>query len=177
MYDALWKPVEGKQGFTIQIVLLHPKSTGLLTLHDKDPLHRPIIETNALTDVDDHDVETILAGIHWALNLAHSKTLQKLGLQLNSHKLPKCEHYEKDDYWKCVIRHLSTNLGEVTGTVKMGTKPEEGACVDNKLRVHGVHKLRVADASIIPVTISGHLTAPNYVIGEKAADLLKHDWK
>lgn len=177
MYDAIWKPIEGAKGFTIQIDLLHPKSTGTVTLYDKDPLHHPLINSHSLTDIDEHDVETLLAGVHSALKLAHSEILQKLEVTVNPHKLPGCEHHEKDDYWRCAIRHLSTNLGRVTGTVKMGTKPEEGACVDNKLKVHGVHKLRVAGTSIIPVTISGQLTAPTVVIGEKAADVIKHDWK
>lgn len=177
VYDAVWKPLEGTKGFTIQAVLLHPKSTGTLTLHDKDPLHHPLVNTHALTDIDGEDVETILAGIHSALELAHTNTLQKLGIQLNSHKIPECEHYVKDEYWKCAVRYLSTSLGQVTGTVKMGSKPAEGACVDDKLRVHDVHKLRVVDSSVVPVTISGDASALNIVIGEKAADLLKEHWK
>lgn len=176
-YDALWKPIEGTVGFTIQVILLHPKSTGFLKLHDKDPLHHPLIDTHSLTDPDERDVETILAGIHNALKLAHSETFQKLGVKLNPHKLPACEHFENDGYWKCAIRHLSTNLGAITGTVRMGKQAEEGACVDDQLAVHGIHKLRVADSSIIPVTISGHLSGVNAVIGERAADLIKQHHK
>lgn len=176
-YDAVWKPIEGSLGFTIQVILLHPKSTGSLTLHDKDPLHHPLIDTHSLTDLDERDIETLLAGINNALKLAHSESFHKLGAELNPHKLPGCAHHEKDDYWKCAIRHLSTNLGDITGTVKMAAKPEEGGCVDDQLRVHGIHKLRVADSSVIPVTISGHLTAANAVIGERAADIIKHHWK
>lgn len=177
IYDAYWKPIETTEGFTIQVILLHPKSSGVVTLHDKDPLHHPLIDTHSITDVDDKDMETLLAGIHSALKIAHSETFHKLGVQLNPNKVPECEHHENDEYWKCSIRYLSTNLGDLTGTVKMGAKPEEGGCVDDKLRVHGVHKLRVADSSIIPVTISGHLTAVNAVIGERLADILKHHWK
>lgn len=97
---------------------------------------------------------------------------------MNPHKVPGCEHYEKEeDYWKCAIKHLTINLGEITGTNKMGTKTDKEAVVDDSLRVYGIHKLRVADASIIPVTISGHLMAPTIMIGEKAADLIKKDWQ
>lgn len=177
IYDAYFKALEGHTGFTIHVNLLHPKSSGLLTLHDKDPLHHPLIDTRSLSDADKRDVETLLAGIHNALKIANSQTMQKLGVVLNPSKLPGCAHYEHDDYWKCAIRHLTINLGAVTGSVRMGAKIEEGACVDDHLRVHGIHKLRVADSSIIPVTISGHLTAVNAVIGEKLAELLKHHWK
>lgn len=157
--------------------MLHPKSSGSVTVHDKDPLHYPLIDTKSLTDIDGHDIETLIAGIDAALKLAHSDSIQKLGVTLSPNKITACDHYKEDEYWKCAIRYLSTNLDTMTGTVKMGIKPEEGDCVDEKLRVHGVHKLRVADASIIPVTISGHLTAPTVVIGEKLADDLKHHWK
>lgn len=103
--------------------------------------------------------------------------MQKLGVYLNPNKVPACKQYEDDEYWKCAIRQMTFNLGGVTGTVKMGTKPQEGACVDNKLRVYGVNKLRVVDASIIPITMSGHLTAPTVVIGEKASEILKQAWE
>lgn len=178
VYDAVWAPLEGKKGFTIAVVLLHPKSTGALALHDKDPLHRPLINPNYLNDEDDHDLETILAGIHKALKLAHTEALQKLGIHLNVNKVPGCEHFETEgEYWKCAIRHLSVSLGHVSGTAKMGPETDKTAVVDKKLRVHGVHKLRVADSSVIPVTISGHLTAPTVLIGEKAAELIREDWK
>ncbi|KAJ8937530.1 hypothetical protein NQ314_011809 [Rhamnusium bicolor] len=178
IYDAVWAPLEGKKGFTIAVVLLHPKSTGVTALHDKDPLHHPLINPNYLHDEDDHDIETILAGVHKALKLAHTESLQKLGIHLNHNKVPGCEHAETDDdYWKCAIRHLSVSFGHVSGTAKMGPETDKGAVVDHKLRVYGVHKLRVADASVIPVSISGHLAAPTILVGEKAADLLKEDWK
>ncbi|KAJ8985230.1 hypothetical protein NQ317_018259 [Molorchus minor] len=178
VYDAVWGPLEGKTGFTIGVVLLHPKSTGVLALHDSDPLHHPLINPNYLNDEDDRDVETILAGIHKALRLAHAEALQKLGIHLNHNRVPGCEHDELDDsYWKCAIRHLSVSLGDVSGTARMGPETDKAAVVDHKLRVYGVHKLRVADASVIPVSISGHLMAPTIMIGEKAADLIKEDWK
>ncbi|XP_018569548.1 glucose dehydrogenase [FAD, quinone] [Anoplophora glabripennis] len=176
IYDAVWAPLEGKKGFTIAVVLLHPKSTGVLALHDKDPLHRPLINPNYLNDEDDHDLETIVAGIHKALKLAHADALQKLGIHLNVNKVPGCEHFEaEDDYWRCAIRHLTVSLGHVSGTARMGSEKDKTAVVDKKLRVYGLHKLRVADSSVIPVSISGHLTAPIVLIGEKAAELIRED--
>jgi choline dehydrogenase-like flavoprotein len=44
--------------------------------------------------------------------------------------------------------------------------------VDPTLRVHGVRKLRVADASVMPTIVSGNTSAPTMMIGEKAADLV-----
>lgn len=162
--------------FNIEVTLLHPKSTGQLKLHDTDPLHHPLINTNSLTDPDDSDLETLLAGIKKALKLVDTHSVQKLGVHLNAKKVPGCDQHD-DDYWKCAIRHLSVNKGHITGTARMGTEHDKEAVVDEHLRVLGVHKLRVADSSVIPVTISGNLVGPSIVIGERAAHLIKEDWK
>jgi choline dehydrogenase len=62
-----------------------------------------------------------------------------------------------------------------TGTCKMGS--DENSVVDEKLRVHGIERLRVADASIMPQITSGNTHAPTLMIGEKlAADLLSEPY-
>lgn len=58
----------------------------------------------------------------------------------------------------------------------MGLPTEKEAVVDQDLKVYGVHKLRVADASVIPVSITGNLMAPEIMIAERAADILKENW-
>lgn len=59
------------------------------------------------------------------------------------------------------------------GGVDEGRK---GGVVDSRLRVYGVHGLRVCDASIMPLQIAAHLQATVYAIGEKGADMIKEDW-
>ncbi|XP_018569540.1 glucose dehydrogenase [FAD, quinone]-like [Anoplophora glabripennis] len=180
VYDAVWAPLEGKEGFTVEVVLLHPKSTGYVKLHGKESSWHPNINPNSLSDTDDEDVDTILAGIHEALKLVHTEALKKYGVHLSQHQVPGCEHGDhgdlNDEYWRCAIRQLSVNSRHFTGTAKMGPKNDKEAVVDEDLRVYGVHKLRVADSSVIPVSISGNLMAANLVIGEKAADIVKKDW-
>ena len=45
--------------------------------------------------------------------------------------------------------------------------------VDDKLKVHGIEGLRIADASIFPTMPSGNTNAPSIMVGEKAAEIIK----
>ncbi|XP_014477076.1 PREDICTED: glucose dehydrogenase [FAD, quinone]-like isoform X2 [Dinoponera quadriceps] len=72
--------------------------------------------------------------------------------------------------------HLSFYYFHACGTVKMGPRNDPTAVVDATLRIHGVQRLRVIDASIMPNINSETTVGPAMMIGEKGADLIKEDW-
>lgn len=81
------------------------------------------------------------------------------------------EEAKTDSDFAAHIRQTADTLYHPVGTCKMGI--DHLSVVDPQLRVRGVKGLRVVDASVIPLQITGHTQAPTVAIAEKAADLIK----
>lgn len=113
-----------------------------------------------------------------AIAVSETQAFQKYGSTLLSVPFPGCENelFGSDAYWLCSIRQLTTNLHHQVGTCKMGPDSDSESVVDPKLRVRGIRGLRVVDASIMPLIPGGHTNSVAFMIGEKAADMIKENW-
>ena len=80
-----------------------------------------------------------------------------------------------DDFIVCLLSIYGYTAYDHCCTNKMGPSSDPSAVVDNRLRVHGITNLRVADASIMPSLISGNTNAVAIMIGEMASDIIKAD--
>jgi choline dehydrogenase len=78
---------------------------------------------------------------------------------------------DTDDQILTWIRNNSQTAYHPIGTCRMGQGPN--SVVDEKLKVHGIEGLRIADASIFPTMPSGNTNAPSIMVGEKAAELIR----
>lgn len=89
-------------------------------------------------------------------------------------------HSLKTEKWDIGTDTLSS-LGVANAMHAIGTcamLPRElGGVVDARVKVHGTKNVRVVDASIIPMQLSGHTMGPVYAVAERAAALIKEDWK
>ncbi|KAF9432561.1 hypothetical protein BGZ76_010634 [Entomortierella beljakovae] len=74
------------------------------------------------------------------------------------------------------VRNSCETYYHPTSTCRMGPSSDPLAVVDNRLRVHGIDRLRVIDASAMPKLTAGHTCAPTVLIGERASDMIKEDW-
>ncbi|KAL6259284.1 hypothetical protein P5V15_009203 [Pogonomyrmex californicus] len=177
VYNTIYKPIENQEAWSIWPIVQYPRSVGRLTLRSKDPFESPKMDPNFFNH--SADLEIILEGVKHAINISKTKIFQAYGSRLHDFKIPGCQQFvfASDDYWRCAIKHLPSMMNHEIGTVKMGPETDAYAVVDPQLRVYGIKALRVVDASIMPTIPSGHVNAGIYMIGEKAADMIKETWK
>ncbi|XP_070165930.1 glucose dehydrogenase [FAD, quinone]-like [Polyergus mexicanus] len=177
VYNTVFKPIENQEAWSIWPIIQYPKSVGRVTLKSKNPFEPPNMNPNFLSHPD--DTEIILEGVKHSINIAKTEAFQAYGSRLHDIKIPGCESFKfaSDDYWRCAIKHLPSMMNHEIGTVKMGPHTDAYAVVDPQLRVYGIKGLRVVDAAIMPTIPSGHANAIIYMIGEKAADMIKETWK
>lgn len=155
---------------------LHPKSRGYLKLKDANPFSHPLIYGKYLTHPD--DVATLIDGIKIGLQLAETAALKKYGFKLDTTPNPACANltFGCDAYWECAIRRATGPENHQAGSCRMGPPGDPGAVVDPELKVFGVDRLRVIDASVMPIVTSGNTNAPVIMIGEKGSDMIKRRW-
>ncbi|XP_008547316.1 ecdysone oxidase [Microplitis demolitor] len=174
-YSQVFKNYVGHDGFSIVPVLLHPKSRGRVMLRSKNPTDTPMLIANYFDN--EEDLKTLVRGIKKALEVADTRAFKKYNATLLPVQFPGCTEitFRTDEYWECVCHQVSTTLGHFVGTCKMAPREQDGV-VSDELKVYGIQRLRVVDASIMPNLISGHTNAPTYMIGEKASDMIKDEW-
>lgn len=173
---SLLSAIQGSELLMVMVVLMKPKSVGKIELRSKDPLEKPYIYGNYLGEQE--DVNTFVRGINVLKRMIHTKTAKLHELEILKVDLPDCAEigFDKPGYWECYVRQMTSTVYHPTSSCKMGPETDPGAVVDSHLRVHGVKRLRVIDASIMPDIISGNTNAPTIMIAEKASDLIKEDW-
>jgi choline dehydrogenase len=162
---------------TFQPSNMKQKSIGYITIKNKDPFLQPIIVPNYFSNTKDLNI--IIDGCNFIIkNLSNTKVLKDAGISLDTTPLPGCDHLQfgTDDYCSCLARNYTQTVHHFSGTCKMGPDSDPGAVVDPQLRVRGVKRLRVVDASIIPVLGNSNTNVPVIMIAEKASDMIKEAW-
>jgi len=162
--DAERKPM-GKHGITINPCVLRPSSRGKVSLRSADPSAPVVLAANNLTTGD--DVATLVRGIQACRRILRSPALRELGL---TEMLPGGPEDLSFDALAAHGRAVAKTVYHPTGTCRMGS--DAMAVVDTQLRVVGVRRLRVADASVMPTLVSGNTNAPTVMIAERCADFL-----
>lgn len=157
-------PVEG---FFAYSHLQRPESVGSIHIRSADPFEPPAIRFNFLATKEDQ--RTAILAVRRAREIAAAHPLR----DLVARELEPGPDVQTDDE---ILRYLRSS-GQMTqhpvGTCRMGH--DAMAVVDERLRVHGIAGLRVADASIMPTLVSGNTSVPCMMIGEKCAEMVLAD--
>lgn len=146
---------------------VRPASRGEVLLRTADPLDAPAFVPNYLQDPQ--DVQATLAGLRILRNILATEPMAS---RIVSELVPGPQ-VRTDEQLIDFMRREGHCSYHPAGTCKMGH--DSLAVVDQRLRVHGVDRLRVIDASIMPTVTSGNTNAPTVMIAEKGAEMIAND--
>jgi choline dehydrogenase len=159
--DKFGDPLHDFPAITPSVCNLRPTSRGFVRAKSNNPLDHPEIRLNYLATAEDRKVA--VDGMRFTRRIMAAKALS--AYQPEEFR-PGAEIQEEKQLERAAGQ-LGTTIFHPVGTCKMGNDPM--AVVDDELRVRGIGRLRVVDASIFPRITSGNTNAPTYVIAEKGA--------
>ena len=153
-------------GYSCHVCLLRPKSRGSLRLASADPMAAPLVDPAFLADPD--DTARLVRGFKLMRHLLGQPALAQFG----GRESPTSAGARTDAEIERFVRDHADTIYHPVGTCRMGPDARTDV-VDAALRVHGVERLRVVDASIMPAIVSGNTNAPVIMIAEKAAAMIR----
>ncbi len=165
--DKVGEKLHPFSGFSSIVRLLRPQSRGTIAIKSADPFEAPAIRPNFLHAPRDGAV--LVKGCHLLRQIVNTPPLANF---VEAEYLPGPD-VASDANMLEFLRNAGATSFHPVGTCRMGA--DDAAVVDPRLRVNGFQGLRVVDASIMPVIVSGNTNAPTIMIAEKAADMILAD--
>jgi len=152
-------------GYGLTAILLRPGSRGTVRLASPDPSAAPLIDPCFFSD--ERDMDVLLRGLQLGRRILNAPAFSRY----QGKELTPGAEVQDTQALRDFIRNTSGTAFHPVGTCAMGQG--EASVVDEKLRVRGVQRLRVVDASVMPTIVGGNTNAPTIMIAEKAADMIR----
>lgn len=162
--EKFGEPLHHFPAITVSVCNLRPESRGHVRIRSADPRQAPAIAPNYLST--DGDREIAAQSITQARRLMATERMRRYHPQ----EFKPGTHISSPDDLARAAGDIATTIFHPVGTARMGD--DRHAVVSNELKVHGIDRLRVVDASIMPTIVSGNTHAPTVMIAEKAADMI-----
>jgi choline dehydrogenase len=162
--DKPGDPLHSYSGFTASAWQCHGQSRGQLAIRSADPFEAPRIEPNYFAE--EIDRKTIVAGLKILRDIYRQKSFRDLW---DVEMVPGETAGDDASLWK-FARNTGGTVFHCVGTCRMGS--DEQSVLDPQLRVRGVERLRVIDASVMPQITSANTNATSLMIGERGAALV-----
>jgi len=154
-------------GFIASVCQLRPESRGFVRIKSADPRQPPAIQPRYLSSPVDRD--TVVEGMKLLRRIMRQPAMRRYIAEERAPD-PACT---SDAELLEFGRAAGTTVFHPTSTCRVGGDPT--AVVDERLRVHGIERLRVVDGSIMPTVVSGNTNAAIVMIAEKGADMILQD--
>ena len=151
-------------GYGLITLLLRPRSSGTVRLTGINPAQAPRIDPEFFSEPE--DMEDMLRGLRLARRILEAPAWA----DVRGEEIRPGSSVQGDEDLRSYIRASAATCFHPVGTCRMGKDLTD--VVDAQLRVRGVERLRVVDASIMPHMIGGNTNAPVIRIAEKAADMI-----
>jgi choline dehydrogenase-like flavoprotein len=168
--DKFGDPLHKFPAFTASVCNVQPTSRGTVRLRSRHAHAAPAIQPNYLST--DADRRVAVSSIRLTRRIAAQPALAPFH---PDEYLPGAAVGDDDDALAKAAGDIGTTIFHPVGTAKMGLASDPTMVVDGRLRVAGVERLRVIDASVMPTITSGNTNAPTMMIAEKGAAMLRED--
>ncbi|MGD9915492.1 MAG: GMC family oxidoreductase [Rhizobiaceae bacterium] len=170
--DRFGEPLHRFPAITVSACNLRPSSRGFIKLRGSDLDAKPIVAPNYLSTDDDRKVAA--DAIRVTRRLMRQKALARYSPE---EFLPGPAVGDDDEALAIAAGAIGTTIFHPVGTAKMGLASDPMAVVDERLRVHGLDRLRIVDASVMPTITSGNTNTPTSMIAMKGASMIVEDAK
>jgi choline dehydrogenase len=165
--DMIGQKLHDFPGFIASVCQLRPESRGHVRIKSADPAQPPAIQPRYMTAPADRDI--MVAGMKLLRRVMSQPAIRRYIVE---ERVPGAQCSGDADLL-AYARATGTTVFHPTSTCRMGS--DVTAVVDERLRVHGLERLRVVDGAIMPTVVSGNTNAAIIMIGEKGADMILAD--
>ena len=169
--DKFGDPPHKFPAFTASVCNLRPLSRGFVRIKSADPHTYPVIQPNYLST--EHDRNVAVDSMKLTRKIATAEALAKY----RPEEFMPGPLVQTDEEMADAAGDIGTTIFHPVGTCKMGPASDVDAVVDARLRVHGIARLRVVDASIMPTITSGNTNSPTVMIAEQGSRFILEDRK
>ena len=159
------RELDTKPGMTSGAWQMRPESRGFVEARSADPHDQPVINPNYLAE--DRDRRTIIEGLRLIRRWFDAPALKRYVVA----ETGPGPDVQTDDEFLHYARQTGSTVFHASCSCRMG--PDVMSVVDDQLRVHGLERLRVIDASVMPAVTSTNTNAPTIMIAEKGADMIR----
>ena len=164
--EAFGEDLHPFDAFTASVCNLNPTSRGQVVIQSSNWRDAPLIQPNYLSTEEDRKIAAD------SLRQVRKIVAQSALAKYEPEEYKPGVQYQTDDELAKLAGDIATTIFHPVGTAKMGRDDDPMAVCDSQLRVRGIAKLRVVDASVMPTITSGNTNSPTLMIAEKAAGMI-----